>query len=135
MSGAGGMLRRSIPFWVALLVLLLADCRSAAPPALEPVPTARATLAGKVTGPQGIGPVAGRQVVAVDVTTGARYATKTHLSGGFTLLVPPGRYRLEVALARAESIVEEPGVLDLAPGALVRDADVVLGGAGVADEP
>lgn len=128
-------MRRSIVLWLAFLVLLLMGCRTAAPPADVAGAPPRATVAGKVTGPLGSGPVAGRLVSAVEVTTGARYSAKTHLSGGFTLLVPPGRYRLEVALARAERVAEGPGTLDLAPGDFVRDADFVLGGAGLVGEP
>jgi len=131
-------MRRSIPFWLAITVvlLLLLGCRTATPPGLEPgVTPARATLAGRLTGPLGSGPIAGRLVSGVEVTTGARYSAKTHVSGGFTLLVPPGRYRLEVALSRAERVVEDPGVLDLASGAVVLDANLVLGGAGLVGEP
>jgi hypothetical protein len=66
-------------------------------------------------GALGSGPVAGRLVSAVELGTGARYSTTTYVTGGFTLLVPPGRYRLEVALARAERVAEGPGVLDSPP--------------------
>jgi len=124
-------MRRLIVLWLALLTLLLAACRTAAPPGLEPSKPPRATLAGRVTGPLNSGPVAGRQVVAVEVTSGARYATKTHVSGGFTLFLPPGRYRLDVTLAWAERVIEAPELLELEPGGFVRDADVVLGGAGL----
>jgi hypothetical protein len=116
-----------------MLALLLADCRTAAPPGLEPSQPARATLAGRVTGPLESGPVAGRQVVAVELKSGARYATRTHVSGGFTLFLPSGRYRLEVALTWAERLIEAPEILELEPGAFVRDADFVLGGAGLVE--
>jgi hypothetical protein len=122
------MMRRSIALCLALLVLLLA-----ATPDLQPNGLPRATLVGRITGPLGRGPVAGRQVVAIEVTTGARYATKTHVSGGFTLLLPAGRYRLDVAVTWAERVVEAPEVLELEPGDFVRGADVVLGGAGLVD--
>jgi hypothetical protein len=128
-------MRRSIVLWHAMLVLLLPGCRAAAPPLVAEGEPPRATVTGKVTGPLGSGPIAGRQVSAVDVTTGARYSTKTTVSGGYSLLVPPGRYRLEVALLWAERVVGDPGTLELAPGAFVREADLVLGGAGLASEP
>jgi hypothetical protein len=127
-------MRRSIVLWLAVLVLLLLGCRTAAPPVDVSGALPRATVVGKVTGPLGTGPVAGRLVSAVEVATGARYSTKTYVTGGFTLLVPPGRYRLEVALARAERVAEDPGILELAPGAFVRDADLVLAGAGLVSE-
>jgi hypothetical protein len=130
-------MRRSIPLWVALLVILLVllGCRTAAPPGDEPAAPARATIAGRLSGPLGTAPVAGRLVEAVEVTTGARYSTTTTVSGGFSLFVPPGRYRLSAALGRGESLVAGPGILALAPGQVSREADLVLGGAGVVDEP
>jgi hypothetical protein len=130
-------MRVSIPFWLAIpaILLLPPGCRTAAPLiGAEEVP-ARATVAGKLTGPRGSGPIDGRLVSAVEVTPGARYSTKTHLSGGFSLLLPPGRYRLEVALVPAERVVQDPGVLELAPGAFVGEANVVLGGAGLVRDP
>jgi hypothetical protein len=135
-GGSSREMRRPmwIPICILVLILPLLDCRTAAPLiGAEAIP-ARATVAGRVTGPMGSDPVAGRLVSAVDVTTAARYWTTTSVTGGFTLLVPPGRYRLNVALARAERLVEEPRVLDLDPGAFVDDADFVLGGAGIASD-
>jgi hypothetical protein len=121
--------------WLAVTMLVLAGCRTAAPLiGAEAVP-ARATLVGTISGPRGSAPLVGRQVSAVEVTTGALYSTKTQDSGGFTLLVPPGRYRLEVDLIPPERVADDPGVLELAPGEIVEDADVVLGGAGLVDEP
>jgi hypothetical protein len=128
-------MRRSIVLWLAIVLLLLLGCRTVGRPVETGGEPPRATVAGKVTGPLGSGPIAGRLVSAVEVATGARYSTKTHVSGGFTLLVPPGRYRVEVALVPPERIVEDPGVLELAPGDFVDDADVVLGGAGLVGEP
>lgn len=128
-------MRRAVVLWLAILVLLLLGCRTAAPPLAAGGEPPRATVAGKVTGPLGSGAIAGRLVSAVEVTTGARYSTKTTVSGRYSLLVPPGRYRLELALLRAERVVADPGILDLAPGDFVREADLVLGGAGLASEP
>jgi hypothetical protein len=127
--------RPSLLLWLAIGATLPAGCRTAAPLIGAEDVAARATVAGKVTGPQGSSPLEGRLVSVVEVTTGARYSTKTHVSGGFTLLVPPGSYRLDVALAPAEKIVKDPGVLELAAGALVDEANVVLGGGGLVTEP
>ncbi len=105
-------------------------CRSAVGPPVE-APPARGTLAGSVRGPEGVAPVEGRLVEAVDVDTGVRYGTRTNAVGGFSLMLPPGRYRLGVVLGPGESIVEDPGVVTLGPSELARDKDVTLGGAGV----
>jgi hypothetical protein len=108
-------------------------CRSAAVPPVE-APPARGTLAGSVCGPEGVAPVEGRLVEAVEVDTGFRYGTKTNAAGGFSLMLPPGRYRLEVALGPGESIIEDPGVVTLEPSQLAHGQDVTLGGAGVVAE-
>lgn len=119
----------------ALLALLMASggmgCRSATP--IE-APAARGTLAGTVRGPEGVAPVEGRLVEAVDVESGRRYGTKTNTVGGFSLMLPAGRYRLEVALGPGERVLESPGVVVLGASELARDQDVILAGAGVVDE-
>lgn len=122
-------------FAVASLLLTTAACRSMAvvPPA-EENPTARATLSGTVRGPDGIAPVAGRRVEAVEVDTGERHETETSVVGAYTFLLPPGRYRLEVALEPGEALVKEPGPLTVDAGELAKDLDFTLGGAGVIQE-
>jgi hypothetical protein len=101
----------------------------------EEDPRAKATLSGTVRGPEESAPVVGRRVEAIAVRGGRRFVTRTGVNGGFTLLLPPGRYRLEVALASVESVVAQPDVLDLDPGSVVAGIDVVLGGAGLAAAP
>jgi hypothetical protein len=81
-----------------------------------------------------VAPVAGRQVAAVEVDTGERYETNTNVVGTYTVMLPPGRYRVEVDLASGEAIVEEPGVVEVGPGELAEDQDFTLGGAGVVRE-
>jgi hypothetical protein len=118
---------------LAMLVLVGGiGCRSAGVPPVE-APPARGTLAGSVFGPEGVAPVEGRLVEAVEVDTGFRYGTKTNAAGGFSLMLPPGRYRLEVALGPGESILEDPGVVTLEPSQLAHGQDVTLGGAGVVE--
>jgi hypothetical protein len=95
---------------------------------------ARGTVAGTVSGPEDIGPIAERQVVAIELASGMRHTTKTNGTGAFSLLLPPGRYQLEVILCQGEAVVRAPSVITLGPGDLVDDADIILGGAGVAGE-
>jgi len=122
-------LRARVSALVGAVVLAGTACRSLPP---GPIDTeARGTLAGAVRGPEGVAPVENRLVEAVEVDTGHRESTKTNVLGEFSLLLPPGRYRIEVALGPGEAVVEEPGVVELGPSQLVPHADVVLGGAGV----
>jgi len=126
---------RYVAAGAALAAMLLAcapACSSLPPPRVENE-DARGTLAGSVHGPGGVAPVKGRQVVAVEVDTGRRYSTRTNDVGSYSLLVPPGRYRIEVALASGEEVVRDPGVAQVEPSQLIPEADVVLGGAGLAD--
>jgi hypothetical protein len=123
------------PVLLAVMVLAAASaCRSGAVVERAGNPSARGTIAGTVRGPEGVAPVEGRLVEAVEVQSGLRYGTTTNPAGGFSLMVPPGRYRLEVALTSAESIVKEPGVITVEPSGLADEKNVVLGGAGVVKE-
>jgi hypothetical protein len=111
-----------------VIALLAAGCETLAP---MPVVAGRhATLAGVVRGPDG---VADRLVEAVDVDTGWRKGVWTNSAGAFRMLVPPGCYRIEVALGPSEAVAKGPGVIEVGPGDLRRNVDVVLGGAGVVD--
>jgi hypothetical protein len=114
------------------LAMCAPACRTLGP--AEVNEDTRGTLAGVVRGPEGIAPVKGRLVEAVEVDTRERLGTRTNAEGGWSLLVPPGRYRIEVTLAPGETVVKDPGVVEVGPSQLVPHADVELGGAGVVDE-
>jgi len=120
--------------WVATLVAFVLGagaCRSLAPVPLDA--QARGTVAGTVRGPEGVAPVADRLVELVEIESGRRESTKTNDVGDYSILVPPGRYRVEVALGPGEVVVSDPGLVDVAPSQLVAHVDVVLGGAGVVE--
>jgi hypothetical protein len=69
------------------------------------------TIAGVVTGPADA-TLADRTVTIVNVETGERYQTATGEKGGYSLRVPPGRYRLDVQLRPGEQLAEkEPTIL------------------------
>jgi hypothetical protein len=101
---------------VGILALLLSgSCRRGVPVVdLGPKPPdARGTLTGVVRGPEGTAPVVGREVVIVNTETGARYTATTGETGGFTIQVPAGKYRLELPLRDGETLVRRPGIVDL----------------------
>jgi hypothetical protein len=71
--------------------------------------------------------LAGRGVHAVHVGGGERYSAVTSVTGGFTIKVPPGEYRLEVDLREGEKIVRSPGVVHINKSDLDANLEIVVG--------
>ena len=69
----------------------------------------------------------GRNVHAVNVETARRYSVVTSVTGGFSIPVPPGKYRLEVELQPGEKILSEPGVIDINESDLDANLEIVIG--------
>ena len=79
----------------------------------------------------GIGgePVADRRVIAVSLSDATqRYPATTNVTGGFSIKVPPGKYRLEVDLRDGERILRSPGTIDINKSDLDANLEVVIGG-------
>ena len=91
-----------------------------------PNPSVRATISGNVREPDAPRAVAGREVVAFDAVTGRVRHTKTGSSGGFTFLVPPGTYRLNVILRGTEVLSNWPNPIVVDAGDMRADADLVI---------
>jgi hypothetical protein len=53
-------------------------------------------------------PVIGRKVTAIDTASSRRYEATTGKNGGYTIKVPMGTYRIEVALEPGEAVVKQP---------------------------
>jgi hypothetical protein len=70
------------------------------------------TISGTVRTAAG-SPLSGRKVSAVDLSSGQRFETSTATSGGYTMKVPIGKYRLEVELQAGESLTEQPGETEI----------------------
>jgi hypothetical protein len=86
------------------------------------------TIAGMVTATGGTVPVAGRRVTAVNVATRATYDATTSVTGGYTIKVPEGTYRIQVELRGGEALARQPEDTqvnngDLDPG---RDFDITV---------
>jgi hypothetical protein len=84
------------------------------------------TIAGTVRAVGG-DPLPGRQVHAVREGTSERYSAVTSATGGFSIPVPPGKYRLEVVLREGETLVRQPGVIDINKSDLDANLEIVVG--------
>ena len=119
---------------VALVLTLaglsaLGACRTVAPVVGGgDVPGARGTISGTVRGADNTAPAVGRQVEAVEVDTGAHYSATTNVTGGFTIMVPRGHYRLKVALLEGESLARDPGVIDIGKSDADSKIEIILAG-------
>jgi Carboxypeptidase regulatory-like domain len=119
---------------VLAVLLSLGACRRTVPiydASPRPV-EADGTISGTVRGPEGTSPVEGRQVEIINISTGERHRAVTSNTGGFTLKLPPGRYRVELALLNGETLVKRPGVITLDRSDVDAHADFVIGSSRVA---
>ena len=89
-----------------------------------PRPDVGGTISGRVT--DGTMPLGGRKVTAVDVEKGERFDTATTATGGYTVRVPPGSYRLELELRAGETLGNTPEPTDVDPGDLDAGRDFVV---------
>jgi Carboxypeptidase regulatory-like domain len=86
------------------------------------------TIGGILRAGVGGEPIGGRTVTAVSVDdASARYSATTNVAGGFSIKVPPGKYRLEVDLLDGERIISTPGVVDINKSDLDANREVVIG--------
>jgi len=110
-------------------VMAAGACRPGTPvvdPGPRP-PTMDGTISGSVRGPEGTTPIEGREVEVTNVDTGERQRTTTSNTGGFTFKVKPGKYRVEVSLLTGESILKQPGVMNVNRSDVDAHADFVVG--------
>jgi hypothetical protein len=83
------------------------------------------TLAGVVTGPADV-TLADRTVTIVNVETGEQYQTATGQTGGYSLRVPTGTYRLTVQLRPGERLAEMEPTIVLTTGNRETHTDVTV---------
>jgi hypothetical protein len=84
------------------------------------------TIAGSVRASGGVEPLSGRRVTAINEATGQRFEVSTATSGGYTVQVPAGKYRLEVELRAGETFEKRPDPTDVNVGDLDPDRNFVL---------
>ena len=92
-------------------------------------PTTDGTISGTVRGPEGTSSVANREVTVINIDSGERQSATTNAAGGFTFKVKPGKYRVEVALLAGESILKQPGVMQVNRSDVDAHADFIIGSA------
>lgn len=79
----------------------------------EPSTSISGTISGIVRAAESKEPLSGRRVTATEITTGATYDATTNVTGGYTMKLPTGRYRVSVELREGESVAEGPSELTL----------------------
>jgi len=84
------------------------------------------TIAGTVRATAETEPLSGRKVTAVNDTTNARFETSTGTTGGYSMKVPAGTYRLDVELRTGESLDERPEATDVGVGDIDSARDFVV---------
>jgi len=104
---------------LAAVAAVLALCAGAACHTNRPLwsatpgdPRTPGTIAGILKTPGGE-PVPARRIDAIAVGTAQKYSAVTNVSGGFSIHVPPGKYRLAPELQEGEIVVRDPGVIDI----------------------
>ena len=129
----GSGLLKGVSLIVGLLMLFTMGCRQG-PPAIDrtiAAVEAFGTISGTVRGPQGTRFIGGRVVEVINTDTGERQRLRTSNGGGFTFKVRPGKHRIQLELREGESLVKQPGVMNVSRSAVDAHADFIIGSARV----
>lgn len=119
--------------WLVAGLLLLTSagaCWRRGTPIIDTAPRpaeANGTISGSVSGPAGTSAIVGRTIEAINVDTGERQRETTSTTGGYTFKLKPGKYRLELTLLEGETIIKQPGIIDLNKSDVDSDIDFVVG--------
>jgi hypothetical protein len=121
------------PLWLSLGLLLFAGgCHSSAPVidvGAKP-PDAKGTIYGVVRGPGVTAGLPGRSIDVINTETNKRQTVQTGQGGAFTLELPAGKYRLELALHDGETLTKRPDIVELGHGKIESHIEFVLSGGG-----
>ena len=111
-----------------LIAMVVASCAPRGPviDLGEKPPTITGTISGVVRAAISNMPLSGRLVTATEVTTGAKYEASTSTTGGYTMKVPAGRYRLDVERRDGETIADGPSELTLSASDLDAGRNFVI---------
>jgi hypothetical protein len=125
---------KAVALLFGLAVLLSIGCRQGKP-VIDTTPgpaEAFGTISGTVRGPEGTSSIEGRMVEVINVESGERQRLATSNVGGFTFKVKPGKYRVQVELRDGETIIKQPGVMNVNRSDVDAHADFVIGSVRVA---
>jgi hypothetical protein len=115
--------------WLSLGLLAFAGgCHSSAPVldvGAKP-PDAKGTLYGTVRSPGDVAGLAGRSVDVINTETNAHQTVQTSQSGAFTIELPAGKYRLELALQPGETLTKHPDMVELGHGKIDSHIEFVV---------
>jgi hypothetical protein len=103
----------------ATALLLSLGCHPSRP-VLDPgpKPDVGGSISGTVTTNDGATALGARKVSAINTATGARFDVSTTTTGGYTVRVPRGTYRLEVELHSGEALATQPDPTEVDAGDL-----------------
>ena len=111
---------------VTSLVLLSLACHPSRPiVGSVSQPAVDGTISGTVTASGGL-PVGARKVTATNEGSGAKVEASTTSTGGYTMRVPAGSYRLELELRAGEVLAKSPQPTKVDPGDLDAGRDFTL---------
>ena len=122
------MTLRSIAVMVVLLMLGAGCAARHGGPVVggSTTPERTGTVSGTVRTATGA-PLGGRRVSAINMTTEMHYDATTADSGGYTIKVPAGKYRLEVELRGGDVIATQPAQTQVNISDLDAQLDFVIG--------
>ena len=90
------------------------------------IPNPTGTISGNVTSTTGT-PLEGRRVSAINMANETHYDATTARDGGYTMKVPPGRYRLEVELRGGDQLAKQPEQTNVTAGDVDEELNFVVG--------
>lgn len=97
-------------------------------------PAARGTLSGTVRTVGGEA-VVSRKITITDIASGAKFDTSTAQTGGYTIQLPAGRYRMQLELRAGEVLTEQPEEVRLNESDVDASRNFVITLAGTAKPP
>jgi hypothetical protein len=105
---------------VSVSALLLSLACHPNRPVIDPGPAADVggSISGIVTANDGSTALGARKVTAINTATGARFDVSTTPTGGYTVRVPKGMYRLEIELRSGEMLAAQPEATEVDAGDL-----------------